>query len=335
MRSAIIMCGIGVISSVVVLSQVGGDGKAVEAADKVVGENHQRDTDPQDKILELESALTHAMSPETGECIRGLKVLPKCAPAVQNTEVTTAIARASRRPEPEVRAAACRVAGELIKLAPEYRSACYFPNLLGDADKTVRAAALDGLSGAVGMRGRYLPVEVRTASILRDKDSSIRCSAYGHLGNAGGMPSLARDGDLVLAAAAVAEKAVSESADELPEGTSSNILTIAVDSLGKLGRYSPRAVPALLKVYADFPAGTKRDAEIRRAVVWALAGIGPYSGKSLPFLTKLLRDEKLPITERADAAWSNWALRSLGGRSRPRDGHAPSDRTQGAEPAAG
>ena len=263
--------------------------------------------DPADeRALDLTAALTQAGSPNAAECIRGLKALPECAPAVRDELVVKAVTRACRRPEPEVRATACRVAGKLIQTAPAYRYTCHFAGMLGDSDKTVRQAALAGLGHSLVGSGSYLPDEIRMlVRLLKDDDPVIRAGAYGLLGLAGEKACLRRGSDLVAGVAPVViEKLETEPVGEEAIANESNLLCMAVHTLGRVGRRSPGAVPALLKVYDRFPADTKRDAGMRETVVQALAEIGPYSDKGLPFLAKLMGNEKLPIHERAMAAWA-------------------------------
>jgi HEAT repeat protein len=261
--------------------------------------------DPQEKILELQSALTHAASPDPGECVRGLKALPKCVPALRDEQVAKVIMNGFRRPEAEVRNAACRVGSELVKLAPAYKSSCRFAEVIGDPDKGVRATALECLHDC---GGPTIPEEIRALVLaLKDPDPSIRHLAHVNLQRAGESTRLRQGTNLVASVApAVIETLSKESADEEPGVARLPLLAMAVTTLGKVGQRSPSTVPALLKLYARFPADTKRDIGIRDAVVAALAEIGPYSEKSLPFLTSLMRDEKLSLRERV------WAARAIG-----------------------
>ncbi len=234
-------------------------------------------------------------------CSRFEGALPKCATTVRNKEIEEAVNRAMRRKEPQVRAAACQVVGELSELATAYRQ-FNLADLLADPDQTVRSAALSGLAAR---QGGYRPEELQMlARMVREDDPPLRYRAYGCLSRAGETSGEWRAADISRAAASdVIARLDTEVTDENP---GRNLLRQAVMTLGKIGRYSPRAVPALLKVYARFPATTKRDAEMRQTVVAALADIGPFSDKSLPFVVKLMHDEKLPLAERA------WAAQAIG-----------------------
>jgi HEAT repeat protein len=193
----------------------------------------------------------------------------------------------------------------LCKAAPGYfESRRPFADLLGDPDKAVRAAAAQALGKALSNGGTYSTGEVRAfVRLLDDEDPALRASAYGHLGLAGEKAGLVRGFDLVAPAVpAVIRKLGVEPVGEVALANESNLLCMAVRTVGKVGRRSPDAVPALLKVYARFPAATERDAGMRGAVVDALGEIGPFGDKALPFLAALVRDEKLPVVERARAA---------------------------------
>ncbi|QJW94452.1 HEAT repeat domain-containing protein [Frigoriglobus tundricola] len=256
-----------------------------------------------DEIRDLTQALTRASSPEPGECIRGLEAIPRFAPAKRDELVAQAISRACGHKNTNVREAACRAAGQLIRTAPEYQSVCPFTKLLDDPAISVRFAALD----AIAERGTpYTPGELRVLGrLLKDKMPATRVQVYVHLQLAGERSCLWRSSDTVTTVAGLLiENLQTEAAELNPEAKNQNLLRLAVLSLGKTGRRSPDAVPALIKVYARFSGDSKRDNEMRYAVVQALAEIGPYSAKNLPFLTGLMRDEKLPIRDRVSAAWA-------------------------------
>ena len=257
-------------------------------------------------IRDLTQALTHASSPEPKECIRGLKAIPQFAPAKRNEEVAAVLKRALRSDNAEVRVVACQVTAELCRLAPEYRSVRPFAEMLNSSDKAIRMAALENLGpgwGGSSYSQQELDALIR---LLKDKDPKVRFLVYGHLGTAGDQACLRMSGDIVMFASnAIIENLETESAEGDP-AKEVNMLYYAVRALGKVGKRSPKAVPALLKVYDRFSADTKRDANIRWVVVQALAEIGPFSDKSLPFLAKLMRNEKLPLQERT------WAARAIG-----------------------
>lgn len=253
------------------------------------------------EVKNLTQALAYADSTEPDECIHGLKAIPKFAPAKKDLKVVLLVQKCCGRPEPEIRAVACQVAGELTKLAPEYRSACAFYYLLSDPDKNVRQAAISALPHDLNS---ILEIQA-LIRLLKDEDPLMRANAYGRLGLAAERARVSRSpDDVVLAVPAVIAKLDTESADGDPAKGERNMLRAAIDTLGKIGRRSTKTVPALLKVYDRFPADNKRDAEVRRAVVQALAEIGPYSDKSLPFLAKMIRNEKRPFEERVWAAWA-------------------------------
>lgn len=250
-------------------------------------------------IRDLTQALSHASSPEPKECIRGLKAIPQFASAKWDKETARVIARAFSKGNLEVRITVCQVAGELRKIAPEYGYS--FASFLNSSEKGIRMAALQSLGP---QSGTFDQEEVEAfVRALKDKDSIARVYAYCHLYTASGQTGTILNRILpTLAAPALIENLETESGDKDPAADNQNLLYLAVRALGKVGKRSPKAVPALLKVYARFPAKTERDAVIRGAVVEAMGEIGPFSDKSLPFLIKLMRDEALPIRERARAA---------------------------------
>src|SRR5258708_3405997 len=96
--------------------------------------------------------LTHASSPKSDECIRGLKAIPRFAPAKRDDEVARVIYRAFANGNSEVRVTVCQVAGELRKIAPEYRYS--FAPLLNSPDKSIRTAALQSLGPRSGTFGQ-------------------------------------------------------------------------------------------------------------------------------------------------------------------------------------
>jgi len=219
----------------------------------------------QDKALELVRALTHAKSPDPEEKIKGLLMLPLCAPKERDEDVVTELSAAFRDPNPKVRLAACKCAGALLQAAPDYRQAAHFSIVFGDSNKDVREAAYFEFSRGIP-QGLYGQDEIwmLNRAIKEEEDPASRDWAYWVLGLIGERRSIPRASDLVtIVGTSVISRLDTESTDLYSPKVARNLLYRAVHTLGRIGWRTPQAGPALIKLYARFPTDSKLDREMR------------------------------------------------------------------------
>jgi hypothetical protein len=254
-----------------------------------------------DEINNLSAALNAVKSKEDDVCIKGLNAILRYAPANPDNAIPRTLVFATRHRNAEVRTIAFQVCGKLASSAPGYRLSLPFATGITDQEQKVRVAALEAIHAAGGPAKRD---ELRSVlELLDDKDVGVRNLVYANLVRcAENTPQSTYD--LIATATPPLLKRLATESPEDPSEKMGNPLRLGIRALGKVGRRSPDTIPFIIKQYSRFPGRTKHDAQLRTAVVEAIADVGPFSDKGLRFLSEKLRDEQLAFEERAIAAWA-------------------------------